>query len=98
MVKSKKEWQFLQGGDRMCFARKASRACLRLFEARTRLFIVKHVSQCLTDHNKNAFGNIIQQTGNLVKRNILRFSSDYDDEDWGLIYYKYCSYNAQYER
>lgn len=43
----------------------------------------------------DAFGNIISQTGITAALNPFRFSSEYHDENLGLIYYNYRHYNPK---
>lgn len=43
----------------------------------------------------DAFGNITSQTGTTASKNPFRFSSEYHDENLGLIYYNYRHYNPR---
>lgn len=43
----------------------------------------------------DAYGNIVNQTGEKLDVNPLRFSSEYHDEELGLVYYNYRHYNPK---
>ena len=44
------------------------------------------------------FGNIVKQTGQMAEENPFRFSTKYQDDETGLVYYGYRYYDAELGR
>ena len=46
-------------------------------------------------YKRQPYGNILRMEGNAAEDNPIRFSSEYADDELGLVYYNYRYYNPQ---
>lgn len=49
--------------------------------------------ECRALYEYGPYGNVLRMEGNMAKDNPFRFSSEYADDELGLVYYNYRYYN-----
>ena len=64
-----------------------------LLKNTTALFGIRAGRRALYEYGP--YGNIVRMEGNAAEDNPFRFSSEYADDELGLVYYNYRYYNPQ---